>query len=431
MNFIEPHMSEIWRAIIILALCTHAAKLSLSVIQIKYLNRSLLQLNPSQVEGPDHNIEEILHIHGQEIQKFTLKVCQSVLAVAFFLGMTFFGGLNSLNEFLYQEVYTRNLFNLNSELYQTTIIGTTCLLAATWMHIIAYPLSKFEESPIKDLSFFGLYNYKFFYYLFLSAFIVFPIIWLSTINYWWFVFITLTILIWRIYIDWIHPTFISPLLLEKSMAPSDLNEAITNLASKIGFNIINTGITHNENTINKNNIYILGGKKSRIILFNDSLTDNFNTDELSCMAATEIGRRIFRHNFYQSLNRTLILIAFLVLSNFLIDKNWYYEALNIITIQDAPYIGVFVATTFMVLFAFAPIIEFCTTYFSRRRVFHLDAFTSQFCDVRLIFDITEKLKPEYQRTLLYHPIYSKIFNPDPSLEERRSNLNHHSTEIVL
>ena len=203
MNLSINHIEILWNAFIILAICSHGGKLIIFLKQISYLNTSLLQIKPTADNENDNFIKDLFDINIREIQIFTLKTVRIVLGVAFFLAMTYFGGLNFINEFSQQHIYKNNFFGLASATYQTSVVAFSCFAAITWMHLINYPLTKIENPENSNGNFLSIYTYNIFQFLIINMIIIFPIILISLVNNLWWAWIASIFIAFRIYIKWI------------------------------------------------------------------------------------------------------------------------------------------------------------------------------------------------------------------------------------
>lgn len=166
----------------------------------------------------------------------------------------------------------------------------------------------------------------------------------------WWLYLTLYLILFSLFLAYIYPTWIAPLFNKfEPLANKELKDSIINLTKKANFPISNIFVKDASKRTTHTNAYFTGfGKKRRIVLF-DTLLKKHTVSELIGILAHEIGHFKLKHIW-----KNLLLGSFVLFVISYIGYNLFYT----VTLYSGLGLPYKIATGIFLLSILYPPVEF-------------------------------------------------------------------------
>jgi len=232
----------------------------------------------------------------------------------------------------------------------------------------------------------------------------------------WYIYATIVIIIFQLFIIKIFPTFIAPLFNKFTpLSDENLKEQIKNIAIKSGYSITNIFVSDASKRTKHSNAYFTGfGKNKQIVLF-DNLLSQLNNEEILAVISHEIGHYKKKHIWLLF----FINVIFQFIMFYLIFVLSYYSPfLSAFKINNTNYLFKFIFTIIW-LQVFFWFLSFPITFITRKTEFSADKFSFDLLNSAkpLISALIKLTKDNLSNPYPYH-LYSKLYYSHPPLIER-------------
>lgn len=237
---------------------------------------------------------------------------------------------------------------------------------------------------------------------------------------WWWLYAWLLWFAFALLMIWIYPRFIAPLF--NRFAPLedvDLRQRIQALLGRTGFSSDGVFVMDGSRRSGHGNAYFTGLGSGKRIVFFDTLLESLSPAEIEAVLAHELGHFKLRHVHKRIASSALLVLAALLLLDWLLDRPWFYTGLGVETASNhaALLLFAFVAPVFG--FFFGPV----SMHISRRHEYEADAFAARQTDAADLGSALVKLYRDNASTLTPDPLYSAFHYSHPEAAARIAHLS--------
>jgi STE24 endopeptidase len=241
--------------------------------------------------------------------------------------------------------------------------------------------------------------------------LVASVLWLmeKTGAYWW-------IYAWAVWVGFnlfvlaVYPTWIAPLFNRFSpLQDEELRARVERLLARCGFKASGLMVMDGSRRTTHGNAYFTGFGASRRIVFFDTLLARLTPPEVEAVLAHELGHFKLRHVAKRMAWAFCASFAFLWLLDYLMDKPWFFEGLNVRSPSTAMALILF----FIVVPPFAFLFQPLGAMISRRHEFEADRYAAQHASAADLVSALTKLYRDNASTLTPDPLHSAFYDSHP------------------
>ena len=250
--------------------------------------------------------------------------------------------------------------------------------------------------------------------------LAFCVLWLMAVmgEAWW-LYVWLTWVCFNLLVVAFYPTLIAPLFNRFSPLEDEaLRSRIEHLLDRCGFRSQGLFVMDSSRRSSHGNAYFTGlGAAKRIVLF-DTLIARLAPQEIEAVLAHELGHFSHHHVWKRMALLFAVSLGFLWLLGYLIGQDWFYGALNVQTHTTAMALVLF----FMVVPAFAFLLQPLMSLYSRRHEFEADAYAARHAAASDLARALVKLYQDNAATLTPDPLHSAVYDSHPPAALRIARL---------
>jgi STE24 endopeptidase len=249
---------------------------------------------------------------------------------------------------------------------------------------------------------------------------VFCVLWLmEKMGRSWWLYVWMAWVAFNLVVLIVYPTLIAPLFNKFSpLEDGDLRGRIEALVAKCGFRSRGLFVMDNSRRSSHGNAYFTGlGAAKRIVLF-DTLISRLAPREVEAVLAHELGH-FSRHHVWKRM--TLLFgasLALLWILGWLIDQEWFYDALGVRSPGTAVALVLFAMVTPVFAFFARPL----ASLYSRAHEFEADAYAARHADAENLVQALVKLYRDNASTLTPDPLHSAFYDSHPPAVVRIARL---------
>lgn len=248
------------------------------------------------------------------------------------------------------------------------------------------------------------------------------VLWLMGIagSFWWLaVWITwlgINLLALLVYPLWIAPMFntFSPL------PDGPVKSRIEALLARCQFIASGLFVMDGSKRTGHGNAYFTGLGKAKRIVFFDTLIEKLSPPEVEAVLAHELGHFKHRHILKRVVLLAILSFLLLALLGVLIDKDWFYEGLNVGYSTDRTAMALVLFSMVLPVFAF-PLAPFMS-WLSRQHEFEADDYAARHTNPADLISALVGLYRDNAATLTPDPIYSMFHDSHPPAALRIARL---------
>lgn len=250
--------------------------------------------------------------------------------------------------------------------------------------------------------------------------LIYLILWLMNYlgNTWW-IYVWLVLVAFSLLMLIIYPTIIAPLFNKFTpLEDLELKQKIEDLLHKCGFKSQGVFVMDGSKRSSHGNAYFTGLGASKRIVFFDTLLKQLNHDEIIAVLAHELGHFKHKHILKQMLFSFATTLAGLYIYSLLIDRAWFYNGLNISTINNATGLLLLSIVTGLITLPLAPI----SSLMSRKNEYEADNFAKENTNKNDLISGLVKMYRDNASTLTPDNLYVKFYYSHPPANLRIANL---------
>ena len=357
------------------------------------------------------------------IAKTRVGALEALVSAAVLLGFTLGGGLQ-----LVAESWAR-FFDIGGYAHGIALIATIVVISS----LVELPFSLYRTFGIEARFGFNRMNLKLFMLdlakaaavgALLGLPFVFCILWLmDKMGQFWWLYVWLAWVTFNLVVLIVYPIFIAPLFNKFSpLEDGDLRSRIEALLAKCGFRSRGLFVMDNSKRSSHGNAYFTGlGAAKRIVLF-DTLISRLAPREVEAVLAHELGH-FSRHHVWK---RMVLLfgasLALLWILGWLIEQEWFYNALGVRSPGTAVALVLFAMVTPLFAFFAQPL----ASLYSRAHEFEADAYAARHADAGSLAQALVKLYRDNASTLTPDPLHSAFYDSHPPAVLRIARLEAQS-----
>ncbi len=344
-------------------------------------------------------------------EKLNFTYIETLFSVFVIIAWTLLGGFNLLNDFW------QNTLNL-SPLW----LGVCFLISFLILNmLIGLPFAWYASFVIERRFGFNYMTLKTFILdtskeivlvLMLGVPIVLFTLYLMNItgDIWW-LFVWIMLVVISIIMLWLYPSYIAPLFNKFiPLEDKNLTLAIEELLSKTGFKSQGIFVMDGSRRSSHGNAYFTGIGKNKRIVFFDTLLKNMSHQEIIAILAHELGHFHHKHIYKKMLRSFTFLLFALAVLGYLMQKNWFYDALNIHAMIYHTALASFILIAPIFTFFTKPIFNLI----SRKYEFEADRFASEQINPRDLITALVSLYRDNASTLTPDKYYSIFYDSHPN-----------------
>ncbi len=389
-----------------------------------------LYLNHRQIKSIQKNYQQVPNAFTQYITleehqkagqyslaKLSLAKTEIMYSALILLAFTLGGGL----EFIAQYLISSN-YPLSSEV---SLIIIYTLLSS----LLSLPLSYFSTFQIEQKFGFnnmtlGLFIKDLFKGLILSLVIGIPLLYLvmwlmQTLGTSWWIWVWLVLVGFNLLILLIYPTFIAPLFNKFTpLEDLELKNKIDNLLTECGFKSQGVFVMDGSKRSSHGNAYFTGLGSSKRIVFFDTLLKQLSHAEIIAVLAHELGHFKKKHIIKQMIVSFGLTLLGLFIFSLLINQSWFYNALNVQTVNHASGLLLLSILLGLISLPLAPL----SSLMSRHNEFEADDFAKEHSNKQDLITGLIKLYRDNASTLTPDDLYVKFYYSHPPASVRIANL---------
>ncbi len=254
----------------------------------------------------------------------------------------------------------------------------------------------------------------------LGAPLLFAALWLmKSAGTWWWLHLWLVWSLFNLLMLAIYPTFIAPLFNKfQPLTDESLKTRIETLLAKCGFKSQGLFVMDGSTRSSHGNAYFTGFGSSKRVVFFDTLLDRLGADEIEAVLAHELGH--FRHHHVIKRIALLFAISFagLALLGWLVDQEWFYHSLGVITPSHHMALLLFLLVSPAFTFLLRPLLS----AYARKNEFEADAYAAAHSSAQHLIIALVKLYRDNASTLTPDPLHSAFYDSHPPASIRISKL---------
>lgn len=416
--FSDHHvLSVVFAAAVLLSL---GLKLWLSSRQIKHVAAHAAQVP----ERFAQHIEPDAHrkAAAYTLAKQRLALIESCFGAAVLVALTLGGGVQVLLSTLSAQLGTGLLF-------QVALVAAVMLLVT----LLDLPFGWYRTFHIEQRFGFnrmtpGLFVADLLKSLVLSAAVGLPLLalmlWLMQAAgpYWW-------LYAWGVWAGFnalvlvLYPTLIAPLFNKfQPLTEAALLERINALLARTGFASRGVFVMDGSRRSAHGNAYFTGLGAAKRIVFFDTLIERLTPPEIEAVLAHELGHFKLKHIAKRLALMLFGSLLFFAALGWLAGQLWFYQALGVAPLLNAPNDGLalilFVLVLPVVMLPLAPL----ANALSRRHEYEADAFAAHHTHAGDLTQALIKLYKDNASTLTSDPIYSAFYDSHPPAALRIAHL---------
>ncbi|MDP2239976.1 MAG: M48 family metallopeptidase [Burkholderiales bacterium] len=246
------------------------------------------------------------------------------------------------------------------------------------------------------------------------------VLWLmATMGAWWWLYAWAVWVVFNLLMLAVYPTWIAPLFNKFTPLQDDaLKERVERLLTRCGFKVKGLMVMDGSKRSSHGNAYFTGFGKSKRIVFFDTLLSRLSPTEVEAVLAHELGHFKLRHVVKRMVWIFTVSLGFLWLLGYLMEKDWFYQGLNVATPSTAMALILF----FMVLPNFTFLLQPLLSLYSRKHEFEADQYAAQHADARDLVSALVKLYKDNASTLTPDPVHSAFYDSHPPAPIRIARL---------
>ncbi|MDP1674946.1 MAG: M48 family metallopeptidase, partial [Burkholderiales bacterium] len=157
------------------------------------------------------------------------------------------------------------------------------------------------------------------------------------------------------------------------------------------------------------NAYFTGYRKTKRIVFFDTLLSRLEPSEVEAVLAHELGHFKLKHVIKRITWIFAASLGFLWLLGWVLDKPWFYEGLGVASPSTAMALVLFSIVIPVFTFLFQPL----GAMMSRKHEFEADAFAAQYTPAADLISALVKLYKDNASTLTPDPLHSAFYDSHP------------------
>ena len=217
----------------------------------------------------------------------------------------------------------------------------------------------------------------------------------------------------------LYPTIIAPLFNKFTLLEDvALKTRIETLLKKCGFQTQGVFIMDGSKRSAHGNAYFTGLGKSKRIVFFDTLIKQLNHGEIEAVLAHELGHFKHKHIVKQMVVSFAITLITLYILSLLLHSPWFYNALGVMSVNNANALLLFFTVIALISFPFSPL----SSFFSRKNEFEADDFAKQHSNKEWLISGLVKMYRDNASTLTPDELYVKFYYSHPPASVRIANL---------
>jgi len=246
------------------------------------------------------------------------------------------------------------------------------------------------------------------------------VLWLmATMGAWWWLYAWAVWVAFNLLMLAVYPTWIAPLFNKFTPMQDDaLKERVERLLTRCGFKVKGLMVMDGSKRSSHGNAYFTGFGKSKRIVFFDTLLSRLNPPEVEAVLAHELGHFKLHHVVKRMVWIFSVSLGFLWLLGYLMEKDWFFQGLNVATPSTAMALILF----FMVLPNFSFLLQPLLSLYSRKHEFEADQYAAQNADARDLVSALVKLYKDNASTLTPDPVHSAFYDSHPPAPIRIARL---------
>lgn len=237
-------------------------------------------------------------------------------------------------------------------------------------------------------------------------------------NSWW-LWVWLVLVALNLLMLVIYPTIIAPIF--NKFSPLDdleLKTKIEQLLNKCGFKSQGVFVMDGSKRSSHGNAYFTGIGSSKRIVFFDTLLKQLNHDQIIAVLAHELGHFKHKHILKQIITSFGITLAGLYVFSLLINQAWFYQGLNVTTINHATGLLLLFIVTGTISLPLAPL----SSFMSRKNEFEADNFAKINANKDDLISGLVSMYRDNASTLTPDDLYVKFYYSHPPANLRIANL---------
>ncbi|RCS58403.1 M48 family metallopeptidase [Parvibium lacunae] len=360
--------------------------------------------------------------------KLRLILIELPIEVGLLLGLTWFGGLESLNQWLIGQLGPGMLSALGLFVVITVLAGCVSLPLQWYRQFHLEQAFGFNRMTpmlfVRDLGVSSL----------LTACLGLPLLWLLLTlmqrldqDWWWAAWLTLSLFQFSLLL--IYPRWIAPLFNRFTpLSDADLKARIEALLARCQFNHQEILVMDGSKRSSHGNAYFTGFGRHKRIVFFDTLLNRLAPGEIEAVLAHELGHYKKRH-LHKGLivSLSLSLLLFYVLG-WCLNQSWFYTGLGVtppLLMEETTALNRY-ALALILFFLVLPVFTFffspIFSVLSRRHEFEADAFACQQARGEDLISALLKLYQDNAATLTPDPLYSAVVDSHPPAPVRIAHI---------
>ena len=246
------------------------------------------------------------------------------------------------------------------------------------------------------------------------------VLWLmERMGAWWWVYAWLLWVAFNVFVLAIYPTWIAPLFNKFSpMQDPELRSRVEGLLQRCGFRVKGLMVMDGSTRSAHGNAYFTGFGAAKRIVFFDTLLARLTPAEVEAVLAHELGHFRLRHVLKRMVLVFAASLAFLWLLGTLMDRDWFYESLNVTHASPAAALVLF----FVVMPYFTFLLQPLGALYSRLHEFEADAYAVHNASAGDLASALIKLYKDNASTLTPDPLHSAFYDSHPPALARIARL---------
>ncbi|MBM3346826.1 MAG: M48 family metallopeptidase [Betaproteobacteria bacterium] len=254
----------------------------------------------------------------------------------------------------------------------------------------------------------------------LGAPLLFCVLWLmARMGESWWLWVWATWVSFNLLVLAIYPTLIAPLFNRFTPLEDDhLRVRIESLLANCGFRSKGLFVMDSSRRSSHGNAYFTGFGKSRRIVIFDTLLDRLSGAEIVAVLAHELGHFARRHVLKRMAMLFAGSFALLGMLGWLIDKDWFYTALNVQNPSTAMALALFMLVVPVFTFPLQPL----ASMYSRVHEYQADQYAAEHAAPNDLIQALVKLYKDNSSTLTPDPLHSAWYDSHPPANLRIARL---------
>lgn len=389
----------------------------------RYLNyRQTVAISNSYNKVPapfDKNISLQDHQKAAEYSLTKLRVASVELTFSILLtfAFTFGGGI---------ELIAKKTVLVNFPLSSEVLIIITYILAS---NIISLPFDWYKTFKVEQKFGFnkmttGLFISDQIKGIVVGLIIGVPLLYLifclmGSLGSTWWIWVWSVLVVFNLLLLVIYPTIIAPIFNKFTpLEDLELKAKIEALLTKCGFQSQGVFVMDGSKRSSHGNAYFTGLGNSKRIVFFDTLLKQLNHDEIIAVLAHELGHFKHKHIVKQMTISFGITLIGLFIYSLLINQAWFYNSLNVQTMNNATGLLLLFILTSTISLPLAPL----SSFMSRKNEYEADNFAKENANKDDLISGLVSMYRDNASTLTPDDLYVKFYYSHPPANLRIANL---------